>query len=59
MNKEILIREYLLLQYKFAKIHNSEILFNEEPTNNEIKIYSEEFTIEELKNRIASIKTQL
>ena len=59
MNKELLIREYFALKYKFAKLHHSEVLFNEEPTNKEIKIYSEEFTIEELQNRIASIKTLL
>jgi hypothetical protein len=59
MDKELLIREYFALKYKFAKLHNSEVLFKEEPTNEEIKIYSEEFTIEELQNRIASIKTQL
>ena len=59
MDKELLIREYFALKYKFAKLHHSEVLFNEEPTNEDIKIYSEEFTIEELQNRIASIKTLL
>ena len=59
MDKQLLIREYFALKYKFAKLHNSEVLFNKEPTNEEIKIYSEEFTAEELQNRIASIKTQL
>lgn len=59
MDKELLIREYFALKYKFAKLHNSEVLFKEKPTNDEIKIYSKEFTIEELQNRIACIKTQL
>ena len=36
MNKELLIREYFVLKCKFAKLHNSEVLFKEEPTNEEI-----------------------
>ena len=38
MDKELLIREYFALKYKFAKLHNSEVLFKEKPTNDEIKI---------------------
>ena len=35
-----LIREYFKCRYEFAKLHNSETNFREEPTDNDIANYS-------------------
>ena len=54
-----LIREYFALRYEFAKIHNSETMFREEPTEDDIRTYSKNFKVIDLLDKIAAVATQL
>ena len=54
-----LIREYFKYRYEFAKLHNSETNFREEPTDNDIANYSKSFKIIDLEDKIAAVQLQI